>query len=53
MPIFGEGAVAGGSEEGFAADFLFPFGVYPSGETPAIGLEESEGDLQPSISGSL
>ena len=53
MPIFGEGAVAGGSVEGFAADFLFPFGVYPSGGTPAIGLEESEGSLQPFVQGGL
>lgn len=49
MPVVGERAVAGGPEEGFAADFLFSLGVYSSRGTPAIGLEESEGSLQPSL----
>jgi hypothetical protein len=49
MPVFGEGTVAGGPEEGFVTDFLFSLGVYSARGTPAIGLEESEGSLQPSV----
>jgi hypothetical protein len=49
MSIFRERAVAGGPEEGFATDFLFSLGVYSARGTPAIGLEESEGSLQPFV----
>jgi hypothetical protein len=49
MPIVGEGAVVGGSAEGFATDFLFSLGVYSSRGASAIGLEEPEGDLQSSV----
>jgi len=53
MPIFSEGAVAGGPEEGSAADFLFSRGIHSSRGAPATGIEESEGDLQSSVSGGL